>query len=132
VTALSPTQFREISQVLDDRRVAAQSRKVPQPLIRLWDKDMKLIARIMIPETWECEEIAHDNGMARIEIVGKDNDWLREILMFQTRPAEDLHITIDPRPGQADRLEEPLGRQGRDACRRGAPGPAHRHHDHRR
>lgn len=97
---LSPTKFREISQVLDDRRVAAQSRKVPQPLIRLWDKDMRLIARIMIPETWECEEIAHDNGMARIEIVGKDNDWLREILMFQTRPAEDLHITIDPDPAK--------------------------------
>jgi hypothetical protein len=100
VTALTPTEFREISQVLDDRRVAYQSRKVPQPLIRLWDKDMKLIARITIPETWECEEIAHDNGMARIEIVGKDNDWLREILMFQTRPAEDLHITIDPDPAK--------------------------------
>jgi len=100
VTALTPTQFREISQQLDDRRVAYQSRKVPQPLIRLWDKDMKLIARITIPETWECEEIAHDNGMARIEIVGKDNDWLREILMFQTRPAEDLHITIDQDPAK--------------------------------
>jgi hypothetical protein len=61
---------------------------------------MQLIARIVIPESWECEEIAHDNGMARIEIVGKDNDWLREILMFKTRPAEDLHITIDPDPSR--------------------------------
>lgn len=95
---LSPTQFREIEQQLHDRRQAYQSRKVPQPLIRLWDKEMQLIARIVIPESWECEEIAHDNGMARIDIVGKDNDWLREILMFKTRPAEDLHITIDPNP----------------------------------
>jgi hypothetical protein len=95
---LTTTEFREIEQQLHDRRHAYQTRKVPQPLIRLWDKDMQLIARITIPETWECEEIAHDNGMARIEIVGKDNDWLREILMFKTRPAEDLHITIDPNP----------------------------------
>lgn len=97
-SVLTPTEFREIEQQLNDRRHAYQSRKVPQPLIRLWDKEMQLIARIVIPETWECEEIAHDNGMARIEIVGKDNDWLREILMFKTRPAEDLHITIDPNP----------------------------------
>jgi hypothetical protein len=72
--------------------------KVPQPLIRLWDKEMQLIARIVIPETWDCEEIANDDGTAHIEIVGKDNDWLREIVCFKTRPAEDLHITIDPDP----------------------------------
>jgi hypothetical protein len=100
VSVLTPTAFREIEQQLNDRRHAYQSRKVPQPLIRLWDKEMQLIARIVIPESWECEEIAHDNGMARIEIVGKDNDWLREILMFKTRPAEDLHITIDPDPSR--------------------------------
>jgi len=99
-SVLTPTAFREIEQQLNDRRHAYRSRKVPQPLIRLWDKEMQLIARIVIPETWECEEIAHDNGMARIEIVGKDNDWLREILMFQTRPAEDLHITIDFDPSK--------------------------------
>jgi hypothetical protein len=61
---------------------------------------MRLIARITIPETWECEEIAHDNGYARIEIAGKDNDWLRELIVFKTRPAEDLHITIDPDPSK--------------------------------
>lgn len=100
MTALTTTQFREIEQQLHDRRHAYQSRKIPQPLIRLWDKDMKLIARITIPETWECEEIAHDNGYARIEIAGKDNDWLRELIVFKTRPAEDLHITIDPDPSK--------------------------------
>lgn len=100
MTALTPTQFREIEQQLHDRRHAYQSRKMPQPLIRLFDKDMQLIARITIPETWECEEIAHDNGYARIDIAGKDNDWLREILVFKTKPAEDLHITIDPDPSK--------------------------------
>lgn len=95
---LSSAQFRQIEQQLLDRRHAYQSRKIKKPLIRLWDKAFRLIARIEIPETWECEEIAHDNGMARIELVGKDNDWIREILCFKTRPAEDLHITIDPDP----------------------------------
>ena len=100
MTALSPTEFREVEQQLHDRRHAYQSHKVPQPLIRLWDKDFQLIARIAIPESWECEEIAHDNGMARIELVGKDNDWIRELIVFKTRPAEDLHITIDPDPAK--------------------------------
>lgn len=81
-----------------ERRFAGLSRKVPQPLIRLWDKKHQLIARITIPESWDCEEIAHDDGTSHIEIVGKDNDWLREIIVFKTKPAEDLHITIDPDP----------------------------------
>ena len=95
---LTATQFAEIEHHLLDRRWSYLSRKVPQPLIRLWDKEHQLIARIVIPETWDCEEIAYDAGSAQIEIVGKDNDWLREIVCFKTRPEEDLHITIDPDP----------------------------------
>lgn len=97
---LTATEFRQIEQQLLDRRHAYRSRKIPQPLIRIWDKEMRAIARVQLPETWECEEIAHDNGMARIEIVGKDNDWLRDLVCFKTRPAEDLHITIDPDPAK--------------------------------
>jgi hypothetical protein len=97
---LTATEFREVEQQLLDRRHAYQSRRIPKPLIRLWDKEHELIARIELPESWDCEEIAHDNGRAVIEIVGKDNDWLREIVCFQTRPAEDLHITIDQDPAR--------------------------------
>ena len=97
---LTATEFREVEQQLLDRRHAYQSRRIPKPLIRLWDKEHELIARVEVPESWDCEEIAHDNGRAVIEIVGKDNDWLREIVCFQTRPAEDLHITIDPDPAK--------------------------------
>lgn len=96
--ALTASRFREIEQQLFDRRHAYRSRRVKQPLIRLWDKEFRLICRIALPESWECEEIAHDNGMARVEIVGQDNDWIREIVCFKTRPAEDLHLTIDPDP----------------------------------
>lgn len=95
---ITDTQFAEIEQQLFERRHSYLFRKVPQPLIRLWDKNMDLIARIMIPESWDCEEIAHDDGTSHIEIVGKDNDWLREIVCFNTKPSEDLHITIDPDP----------------------------------
>lgn len=95
---LTAEQFAEIEAQLEERRYGYLTRKIPQPLIRLWDKNMKLIARIMIPEEWDCEEIAHDDGMAHVELVGKDNEWLREIICFKTRPAEDLHLTIDPDP----------------------------------
>jgi len=95
---ITQTEFAQVEQHLADRRFAYLSRRVKQPLIRLWDKKMRQIAQITIPETWDCEEIAYDNGTAHIEIVGKDNDWLRDIICFKTRPAEDLHITIDPDP----------------------------------
>ena len=100
MTAVTASQFRSIEQQLFDRRHAYKSRRIPKPLIRLWDKEHQLIARIELPETWDCEEIAHDNGTAHIEIAGKDNDWLREIICYKTRPAEDLHITIDPDPAK--------------------------------
>ena len=96
----TPAKFREIEQQLNDRRHAYQSRRVPQPLIRIWDKEMRAIARVQIPETWSCEEIAHGNGYARIELVGKDNEWIRDLILFKTKPAEDLHITIDPDPAK--------------------------------
>lgn len=95
---LTASEFHAIEQQLAERRYAYLNRRPKQPLIRLWDKSMQLIARIMIPESWDCEEVAHDDGDAHIELVGKDNDWLREIIVFKTRPAEDLHITIDPDP----------------------------------
>jgi hypothetical protein len=38
--------------------------------------------------------------MARIELVGKDNEWIRDLILFKTKPAEDLHITIDPDPAK--------------------------------
>lgn len=97
---ITELDFHKIEMRLAERRHAYLSRRVPQPLVRLWDKNMKLIARIVIPESWDCEEIAYDDGMARIEIVGKANAHLREIVCFQTRPAEDLHITIDPDPAK--------------------------------
>src|SRR4051812_20836851 len=106
---VTDTEFAQVEQLLADKRFAYLSKRVKQPLIRLWDKDMQLVARIMIPESWDCEDIAYEVGTAKIEIVGKDNDWLREIVCFQTRPAEDLHITIDPDP---DKPHDYLNRWG--------------------
>lgn len=95
---LTAAEFADIKQQLEDRRFSYLNRPVKQPLIRVHDKKMRLIARVMIPESWDCEEVAHDDGSAHIEIVGKDNDWLRDLIIYKTRPAEDLHITIDPDP----------------------------------
>ena len=97
---LTAEEFHAIEAQLSERRFAYLTKKIPQPLIRLWDKHMRLIARIVLQESWDCEEIAEDDGAAHIELVGKDNDWLREIVCFKTRPEEDLHITIDPDPAK--------------------------------
>lgn len=124
MTAPTEGLFREVELQLLDRRHSYQSRRVKKPLIRLWDKSFELVARIEVPETWECEEIAHDNGMARIEIVGKHNDWLREIICFKTRPAEDLHITIDPDPDKPHDFKNRWGGKVEtivDEERQGAP-----------
>lgn len=109
MSVLSASQFGALEQQMMERRHGYLTFKTPQPLIRLWDKNMQLIARIMIPESWDCEEIAHDDGTAHIELVGKDNDWLREIICFKTKPAEDLHITIDPDPEKPHDYENRWG-----------------------
>lgn len=95
---LTASEFDAIKDLLNDRAWARTHRPVKKPLIRLWNKKMQQMARIEIPESWDCEEIAHDDGAAHIEIVGKDNEWLRDLAIHKTRPAEDLHITIDPDP----------------------------------
>lgn len=100
MSVLSASQFAELEQHMFERRFGYMTRRLPQPLIRLWDKEMRFIAQINIPESWDCEEIAHDDGTAHVEIVGKDNDWLREIICFKTKPSEDLHLTIDPDPSK--------------------------------
>lgn len=91
-------EFARIEARLAWRRWGYLSERIPQPLIRVWDKDMQLIARVMIPENWDYEESAYEDPLANIQIVGKDNDWLRQIIVYDTKPAADLHITIDPDP----------------------------------
>ena len=95
---LTASEFAAIEMQLLERSWAYRHRPVKQPLIRVWDKHHTTAWRVMIPESWDCEEIAHDDGSAHIEIVGKDNDWLRDLIVHKTRPAEDLHVTIDPDP----------------------------------
>lgn len=121
---LTAAEFDEIKQQLDERRYAYLNRPIKQPLIRVMDKNMDLIARVMIPESWDCEEIAHDDGPAHIELVGKDNDWIREIICFKTRPAEDLHILIDPDPDKPHDFKNRWGGKVetiRDVEERGKP-----------
>lgn len=121
---LTASEFAEIEQRLNIRAFAYQHRPVKKPLIRLWDKKMETAHRIEIPESWDCEEIAHDDGSAHIELVGKDNEWLRDIIVHKTRPAEDLHITIDPDPDKPHDFKNRWGGKVetiRDVQERGKP-----------
>ena len=82
-----------------ERRWAYMHRKVKQPLIRVWDKDMNFIARVDgLAEKWDWEEIATEDGEAHVSFKGKQTDWLREIVAYQIDDDEDVHVTIDPDP----------------------------------
>lgn len=88
----------EVKQNLLERRWAYMNRKVKKPLIRLWDKEMRFIAAIENVDTWSWEELATDDGEAKVSFSGAANAWLREIVTYQTRIEEDLHVTFDPDP----------------------------------
>lgn len=88
----------EVKQQLLERRWAYMNRKVKKPLIRLWDKEMQFIARLENVDSWSWEELATDDGEAKVRFSGKANEWIREVVTYQTRIEEDLHVTIDPDP----------------------------------
>ena len=81
-----------------ERRHSYMSRRVKQPLIRLWDKEFNFITRIADVDRWMWEEMATEDGTAEITFSGDHQDWLRQIVTIDTRVEEDLHITIDPDP----------------------------------
>lgn len=88
----------ELKMHLLERRWGYMHRRVKKPLIRLWDKEYRFIARVENVDKWDWEEIATDDGEAHITFSGKVNDWLREIITYQIGEAEDIHLTIDPDP----------------------------------
>lgn len=88
----------EVRQHLLERRWAYMNRKTKRPLIRLWDKKFRFIARVENLDRWDWEELATANGEAHVTFSGKANEWLREIVTHQIGHDEDIHITFDPDP----------------------------------
>ncbi|WP_224112660.1 Gp37-like protein [Mycobacterium avium] len=88
----------EVKQQLLERRWSYMNRKVKRPLIRLWDKEMRFICSLGNVESWSWEELALDDGEATVTFAGAENAWIREIVTYQTKISEDLHITFDPDP----------------------------------
>lgn len=88
----------EMRMHLLERRWAYMNRRTKAPLIRLWDKDMRFIARLENLDKWDWEELAVEDGEAHVTFSGKANDWIREIVTYTIGDDEDIHITIDPDP----------------------------------
>jgi len=88
----------EIKQQLLERRWSYMNRKTKKPLIRLWDKEMQFICAIDQVESWSWEEMALEDGEAKVTFAGTNNAWIREIVTYQTKVGEDLHVTFDPDP----------------------------------
>ena len=88
----------ELRMHLLERRFAYMNRRTKAPLIRVWDKEMRFIARLENLDKWDWEELATDDGEAHVTFSGKDMAWLREVLTYQISDDEDIHLTIDPDP----------------------------------
>jgi hypothetical protein len=88
----------EVKQQLLERRWSYMNRRVKKPLIRLWDREFRFICALENVESWSWEELAADDGEAKVTFAGKANEWIREVVTYQTKIGEDLHVTFDPNP----------------------------------
>jgi len=67
-----------------------------RPMIRLADKNLKIMTELREEMQCEYEELAADTAQARY-VVRYDN-WVVDYIVNQTRIDEDLHLIIDPIP----------------------------------
>lgn len=67
-----------------------------RPMVRLGDKDLKVVAELTGEMSCEYEELTADSGQARY-IVRYEN-WIVDHIVNRTRIDEDLHLFIDPSP----------------------------------
>lgn len=81
---------------LEQRRHAYTHREPARELIRVWDKDFRLLARIEDPESAQWEELDDKVGGAEVSIVGREFAWLRKLLTRDVPYDQNLMITIDP------------------------------------
>lgn len=93
-TATTP----ELRQELLQRRNAYLKRPPTRPRIQLCDKNLIPIARIENYEeaTWEELAVPGSVGTAQVDITGTHMEWLRDIVLRQTKPEESLYLVIDP------------------------------------
>lgn len=83
-------------ELLEQQRYAYINRPPLQELIRVWDKDFRLLAEIADPEVATWEELDDKVGGAEVTIVGKRFAWLRRLLTREIPYDQSLMITIDP------------------------------------
>lgn len=79
---------------LEKRRQVTIDSVRQRPLLRLWDKDMKLIGQIASERSVMVEEVMADSGGATVTL--RRDNWLSDFILYDRRVEEDLHITMDP------------------------------------
>lgn len=81
---------------MDAKRKVKDAESRAQPLIRLWDKDMRFIGRIAGEKSLDVEMKLHDTGTGSIVLPA--SNWINKFLRTDVRANDDLNITIDPYP----------------------------------
>lgn len=81
------------------RRTILEAAKL-RPLIRIADKDLKVMCELDGEISGSYEDLSSDTGQVNISI--RYDNWLSDWMIHQTRNVEDLHILIDPNPLKPD------------------------------
>jgi hypothetical protein len=81
---------------LHNKRDIIEKSAQQRPLIRLADKNLRIVGELAGELSLEFEELMSDSGTARY-VVRYDN-WLVDYMVNLTRIEEDLHLIIDPNP----------------------------------
>jgi len=93
----APTQLYKY---LNGRRQTIIDSSKVRPLIRVADKNLKVMCELEGEIECSAEELADDTGKLTISLLY--NNWLADWMLHHTRDIEDLHILVDPNPAKPD------------------------------
>lgn len=83
--------------LLDARRQLVLDSNRQRPLIRLWDKRLGYLGTVTADRSAEYGRMNDDSATGTISLSW--SDWLADLCAHKTRVEEDLHLSIDPNPG---------------------------------
>lgn len=94
------TDPMECYQYINNRRSLIQQSANQQPLVRIADKNLKVMASISDYLHCEIEELMADSGKAKCVI--RFDNWLTNWVINENSIFEDIHLIVDPIPTKPD------------------------------
>ena len=92
------TQPLQCATYLNGVRQIATSQGKQRPLVRLGDRNLDVLTELDGELSCSLEELLADTGKCTLVI--REDHWITDYLIHQTKPVSDLHLIIDPIPTQ--------------------------------